>query len=122
MFIKQIKSFDKDSNEADIIVSDGTFDLTCYCHPSDLYKAGTEVKLITSLFTKNIMRAENEEFSIFKLKDFYAYHLQGKIMDLTKSNVCIGNLEITIDGSIPNDIKSGEFIEFDVLRLDCCID
>ncbi len=122
MFIKQVKNFDEISSEADIIVSDGIFDLTCYCYPSVLYQKGKEVKIVTSFMAKNIMRARCNEYLIFKLKDYYAYHLQGKIIDLIKRIVCIGNLEIIVDESIPNDIKLGEFVEFDVQRLNCYID
>lgn len=119
MFIKQVKSFDKFSDEADIVVTDGKFELMCYCHPSIQYPIGTEVKDITSFLAKNIMRAECNDCLILKLEDYYAYHLQGKIIDLINKVVLIGGIQIILDMSIPNDIKLGEYIEFDVLRLNC---
>lgn len=122
MIVKQIKSFDKYSSESDIIVSDGLFDLLCYCYPSISYPIGTVVSSITTFMAKKIMRADKKEYLILKLKDYYAYHLQGKVINLEKNIVCVGKLEIIVDGSIPKDIKLNEFIEFDVQRLDCCID
>lgn len=122
MIVKQIKSFDKNSNEADIIVSDGMFDLLCYCYPSMPYSKGTVIESITTFLAQNIIRAKQKECLVFKLMDYYAYHLQGKIIDLEKRIVCVGKLKVIIDGSIPDDIQQGEFVEFDVQRLDCSID
>ena len=69
MYLKKVQDYDKYSNEADIVVSDGKYDLLCYCYPAQCNK--------------------------------------------------IGSIELSLDTHLPGDIKEGEFIEFDVIRLDC---
>lgn len=119
MFVKSVKDFDEVSNEATIIVSDGEYDIMCYCHLAYHYPVGTEVNTIESLLVKNIMRVETNECLITKLDGSYAYHLQGKVTDFLNRIVCIGALKINLDDHFPCDIKAGEYVEFDVLRLDC---
>lgn len=119
MFVKAIKDYDKFSDEADIIVSDGKYDLLCYCHPTEKPIIGEPIKKITSFFAKSIMRATKPEFIIEKLKDCYSYYLQGKLIDIASSKICIGNLIMCLDSVVPKDVKCGEFVSFFVDRLDC---
>lgn len=122
MFIKRIDSFDEDSGEAYLIVSDGTYDVMCYC---SLFQNKSqiipEIKQIETFFCDGIMRAYDENFLIAKKKDYFSYHLQGKVLDVDKRIVSVGNIIINLDMPLPKDIKNNEFIEFDVLRLDCYI-
>ena len=68
-----------------------------------------------------IMRSDDENYLIDKKIDYYSYHLQGKVLDVDKRIVSVGNIILKLDKPIPKDIKNYEFIEFDVLRLDCSI-
>ncbi len=123
MHVQQIKDYDDFSNEADIIVTDGTFELLCYCYPAEIYKVGTQVQEISSLFAKDIMRVSNSDYLVIKLiNDHYAYHLQGEVVETTKPIIRIGGLKIILDTPFAKDIKSGEFVELDVYRLDCAIE
>ncbi len=119
MFAKLIEDFDKFSNEADIIVSDGQYDLRCYCSFLATNMVALPVVNITSFLARNIMRALDDKFQILKLKHYYSYHLQGKIIDTQMPIVCIGNIKIILDEPLPKDIECGEYISFDVERLDC---
>ena len=119
MFVKEIRDYDKFSNEADIIISDGRHNLLCYCFPTEMPKIGEKIKAVTSLFAKNIMRVKNNEFIIEKMTDYYAYHLHGEVIDCKTPKICIGDIIIYLDTSLPKDIKEGEYIELSVDRLDC---
>lgn len=123
MFIKRIDSFDNYSGEADLIVSDGTYELLCYC---GLFQNESEMmpnlKIIESFLCENIIRVENKEYLIIKQKEYYSYHLQGKVLDADNHIVCIRNIIIKLDAPIPRDIRNQEFIGFDVVRLDCYIE
>ena len=69
--------------------------------------------------SKNIMRALEPGSAVNKTDDgYYAYKLQGKIIDLENRIVTVGDIKIMLENSIPNDIKVNEYIEFDVLRID----
>lgn len=119
MFIKRVYSFDEDSGEAGLLVSDGSYDVICFC---SLFqnKLQTMPKIIEieTFMCDGIMRINNEDYIIDNRKD-YSYHLQGKVLDVDKNIVSVGNIVLKLDKSIPKDIKKYEFIEFDVLRLDC---
>ena len=120
MFVKEIKNYDDFSNEADIIVTDGTYEVLCYCHPAEFYEKGSTVQEILSLFAKDIMRISDKMYEVKKLEDdYYAYHLQGEVIKIDKPIIRIGGLEIVLDSPLAKDIKLGEFIEFDVYRLNC---
>lgn len=122
MFIKKIYSFDEDSGEANLIVSDGTYDVFCFCSlfQNELNRM-TEIKEVETFMCDDIMKVDIEEYMIFKKTDYYSYHLQGKVLDVDKHIVSVGNIIIKLDKPIPKDIRNYEFIEFDVLRLDCHI-
>lgn len=120
MFVKEIKDYDKFSNEADIIISDGQYNLLCYCYPTDIPQKGERVKAVTSFLATDMMRARDNAFSIKKIDDYYSYHLQGEVIDMTPK-IRIGNIIICLDNPLPKDIKEGEYIELLVGRLDCNI-
>lgn len=124
MFIKHIVQFDNFSKEADIITTDGKFELLCYCHPTDMPKLNQKVNNIRTFLAQNIMIALNREYAILKDNGYYGYHLQGELVYLNEHEIIvnIGELELFLDEYPPNDINVGEFIEFDVERLDCEID
>ena len=119
MYIKELLNYDEEAHEADIVISDGQFDLLCYAHPfiSGEYK---ELKAPLSAFmSENIMRTSENEYRIERLQDnYYAHRFHGKIIDLQKRLVTIGNIVIKLENTIPKDINEGEFIEFSAMRID----
>ena len=119
MFVKEIKDYDILSNEADIIISDGKYELLCYCFQTEMLKKGQAIKAVKSFFAKNIMRLEANEFLIKKLEGYYSYHLQGEVVDSKIPKIRIGNLIISLDAPLPKDIKEKEYVEFSVDRLEC---
>lgn len=122
MFIKSIYSFDEDSGEADLIVSDESYDVICFCSIfQNESQIMPKIKEIETFMCDGIMRSDDENYLIDKKIDYYSYHLQGKVLDVDKRIVSVGNIILKLDKPIPKDIKNYEFIEFDVLRLDCSI-
>lgn len=122
MFIKSIYSFDEDSGEADLIVSDGLYDVICFCSIfQNKLQIIPKIKEIETFMCDGIMRIDDENYLVEKKIDYYSYHLQGKVLDVDKRIVYVGNIILKLDKPIPKDIKNYEFIEFDVLRLDCSI-
>lgn len=119
MYIKQIVSIDKYIGEADVIVSDGLYDLLCYNYQSAKLALKMDVDELSILFAGNIMKSSNPNYFINKLSDYYAYHLQGKVADINIPTIIIGNLKIYLDNMLPNDIREGDFVEFDAQRIDC---
>ena len=121
MYIKEIKDIDKFSGEADVIVTDGTYELLCYYFLGGSVDIDMPVKSISALLTENIMRAEEERFSIKKMDHYYSYHLCGCVEDIKIPKISIGKMSIALDRPLPKDIEIGEYIGFDVQRLDVTI-
>ena len=48
---------------------------------------------------------------------YYAYKLQGKLVDIKKRLMIIGKIVIELEDNIPKDIKN-EFVELNVMRID----
>lgn len=122
MFIKSIYSFDEDSGEADLIVSDRSYDIICFCSIfQNELQIMPKIKEIETFMCDGIKRIDDENYLIDKKIDYYSYRLQGKVLDVDKRIVSVGNIILKLDKPIPKDIKNYEFIQFDVLRLDCSI-
>lgn len=117
MKVKNIIWISQEILEAEIIVSDLTFDLICFSHPCN-FKEGQEVQNIHVFDAENIMKSTQKEYIIKKLKAPLQYELTGKLIDRSKGIVQIGGLTLQLDNPVPKDIPSGEFISFRCARLD----
>lgn len=122
MFVKEIKDIDKNSGEADVLVSDGRYEVMCYCHPLENKKQGAKVSEISTLFAEDIMRIDDAEYSVRKEAGHYSYYLQGKVIGTQKPLISIGKIIIRLDKPMAKDIKQGEFVQFKVERLNCTIE
>ena len=120
MYIKEIIKYNEDepSAGAEVIVSDGKFDLLCYAYSSE-HNVGDTNFTLSTFCDNDIMTSDEREYKIQQLEDGY-YKLQGKLITIDKDNgtVQIGSIIIHDLRCIPKDIKVGEFIEFTVRRLD----
>lgn len=119
MYVKQIVSIDKHSGEADIIVSDGVFELICYNYQLTKIDINMEVEELSILSVEHIVKADSLDCLIEKLPSYYAYHLQGKVVDTNNSIINIGNLKVNLDKPLPGDIMEDDFVEFNTQRIDC---
>lgn len=122
MFVKQVKKFD--GYEADLIVSDGEYELLCYSYHYPPFKEipeGRAVKDIISLRVGNIKRVDGQDYIIRKESGDYPYFLQGKVLDADKRVIAIGKITIKLDKPLDKSIKQGDFLEFTVQRLDCTL-
>ena len=118
MFIKQIIDCDELSGEMDIIISDGEYDLLCYCTQSNSLTP-SKIKEIETFLSDKIMIAYSNDYFIKKTDSYYSYHLQGKVLENNPPMVEIGKLQIVLDTALPKDIKQNDYVEFHVERIDC---
>ncbi len=120
MFIKRIIDHDKLSGEMDLIVSDGKYELLCYCFQSNA-PTQWKIKELKTFLADKIMIAHNNNYLIDKTGGYYSYHLQGKVLEINPPKVEIGKMCIVIDTQFPKDINQNSFIEFFVERIDCML-
>ena len=119
MFIDRIIDYDEFSGEASLIVSDGTNELLCYCC---LFDKKNGIIEITTFLCDNIIRIDFPTCNYKKqTSSYYSYVLQGKVIDIEQRIVSVGNILIRLDSEIPKDIHAGEYVSFNVMRLDCSI-
>ena len=105
--------------EAIVTVSDGTHDCAAFCHPCSLTVGATlteplhaldvaEVRLSDGWSERIVNQAELGEFN---------HRVVARVLDFTRGVVSVGS--ISIDGvRLPGDVRDGEFVEFEVERLD----
>ena len=118
MFIKKIVNYDDFSEEASLIVSDGKNELLCYCSSFD--GNGRTIK-ITSFLCDSIIKNNSQICDYHKLLNYYSYSLQARVVDVERRMVSVGNILIELDCDLPGDIKNGEYVSFNVMRLDCSL-
>jgi len=118
MFIKSVEWIDKDSQEAEIIVSDGEFDILCFSHP---FTKNINDKLSEPIFcfdATDIMITDESQLLANRDGNSYRYFVRGKLFDKSKKIVKLGELTLCIEDSyVPTDILENSFIEFSVSRF-----
>ena len=114
---KVLKYLDPGETEAEILLCCGDLSLVVYSCPYTPCNNPQEITLSTFL-ADNIVRAEHFRAPVRWDENRYSYHLTAKLIDRTERLVQIGEIRISLDGYIPRDIANGEYIEFDVARLE----
>lgn len=119
MKIIKIEWLSRESLEAEVVVTDGTFEVTCFAQPLN-YQVGSElIEPIYCYNVTNIVKSDNNEYNIEKLAEYFAYNFTGKIVDKKNELVMVGELLLELDNNmLPGDIREGDFISFSCQRLD----
>lgn len=120
MYIKRIVDYDEFSDEADVVVTDGKYEIMCYCYTfSSEPKVGQTINELSVLSYDNVMAVKSKKNEIVKTSvGYYTYHLSGKVIRTAPLMVSIGDLILEVGNYIPKDIRPNQYIEFDVSRID----
>ena len=119
MKIEKIVDFNPVSEEADVIVTDGCFQVLCFCHPCTVQVGQILTKPLWPFDENDVMRSSNHEYKIQKTQhSYFSYDLIGKLINKEHGIVVIGELYFDLAGSVPKDIEENEYIEFSVSRID----
>lgn len=118
VIVDKINWINKEEREADVTISDGTYSVLCFSCPFNQKENDIFDNLIYCFEVKGIAKSFESNPSIIKKNGFYEYMLRGRLEKKEKI-VNIGELQIDIsEANIPNDIHDGDYIEFEVGRLD----
>ncbi len=116
MLIKKLIDYNKNTGEADIMITDGQYKILCYAYPFE--DEDKRFALVTHM-AKDVMRVETREYKLEKsISGYYSYNIQGEIIDIKKRIVKVGDILIALEDVIPKDINTHDFIEFSVARVD----
>ena len=118
MHIQTVLHFDKGDGETEVIVSDGEYELLCHAFPIAAVEIGMPVSGLSGFSCSDVVRAENPRCGATKLPPYFAYHMTGILFSKQKRIVRVGGLEIDLDAYMPNDLSDGEYVSFDVQRVD----
>jgi len=118
MFIKSVEWLDKEAQEAEIIVSDGEFEILCFSHP---FTKNINDKLSDPIFcidATDIMISDESRLLVNRDGNSYRYFVRGKLSDKNKKIVKLGGLILCIEDSyFPVDILENSIVEFSVSRF-----
>ena len=112
----RILDFDRLSCECDYLIKSTDIELICYGMHDDKYNSKSFI--INSFLASNIVKAKEDIYYANKKESYYAYEINAKIVDLDMKKVSLGEVYILLDEKLPGDLKSGDYVHFDVLRLD----
>ncbi|ECQ6352839.1 TPA: hypothetical protein ACSK5I_000155 [Listeria innocua] len=118
--VKSIYWLDEAAKEADVVLTDGEYNVVCFSHPCELALNGLYNELIYCFDPFDIFKLNQKEFSMEVPNDNPdLYILKGELIDATDSIIQIGEFKIDIsEGDIAQDIHKGDFVELKVHRID----
>ncbi|UWX59149.1 hypothetical protein N0B40_12025 [Chryseobacterium oranimense] len=118
IIIKKIEWLSKEAEEAEVYLSDGSYNIIAFSHPFN-QKVGEAISLpLYTLNVKDIYRSDKKESLIQKIGETFEYKLIGNVINKEKSHIKIGDFIIELDSILPNDISENEFVSFVCDRLD----
>ena len=120
MLVKKIIQFDKQDKEADLLISDGRYNVICYAYPITSVCLNQEITELYGFDCSNILKISRELYDIKKQTSYYAYTFNACVISVMEGIVQIGEIRIRLDAEIPKDIFNGDYISFSVTRLDVC--
>lgn len=117
--IKEIKWISKEALEAEVVITDGQFELLCFSHPFNK-KIGEQLsEPLYVLDPDEIVRLKSPSSRTEKLNNAFDYLIEGKLIDKKSGHVKLGNIVIEINSHfIPGDFKDNDNISFICNRLD----
>lgn len=117
-WLKEILWFDDFSLEAEVIITDGHYDLRCFTYPLELKKGDLLNFYIMIFNSKNVVRTYEKEYFVEKLHGPFDYNLTGELINRKEGIVKIGEIYLEGLDKIPGDIIEGDFVSFECWRLD----
>ncbi|HEL2041346.1 TPA: hypothetical protein U1B40_000878 [Streptococcus suis] len=117
LIIKDIIWISEEIGEADVVVTDGIYEIRCFSHPFHQRK-GEKVSGTLSVFEhSNLKRSKTTEYISEHLGNG-KYFLVARLLDAEEGIVQIGEMQIHDIEGIPEEIEKGEYIQFVAPRVD----
>ena len=119
MFVKSINWLDQQAEEAEVSVSDGSWECKAYSMPCSCSVGDYLKDPLFCLGATSVVKAVPSEPKLSKLQDKSRYEIVGQIVDHSNSVVCVGTLRFNVDQPFPGDLKLGDWVQFTVDRISC---
>ncbi|MBY0185056.1 hypothetical protein ACIGEH_02720 [Bacillus altitudinis] len=119
MKVKRVNWISQEALEAEVVVTDGEFDISCFAQPFKQLGEDEFIETIFCLNVQNIVKVDQRDYHIEKSVGHFSYCLVGECIDKHDGKVQLGNLLFELDNRlIAGDIIDGDFISFCCERLD----
>ena len=118
MIVKDIKYLDESRNECFLTLTSQDAELICFSDMKEFF-CGEEINTtLEANFVNNIRICKDEEELIFKIGD-HNYQIIGRLFNKNEGLIAVKSFLIHVAPYIiPNDLKDGDFIYFEVERFD----
>lgn len=115
--IKDIIWISEEIGEADVIVTDGKYEIICFSYPFSP-KIGEDIDGTISIFENyDIMKSSRKGYTVNHLGNG-KYFFVAKLVNRSKGIIKIGEIYINDIQGVPEKIQNGEFIQFFTPRVD----
>ncbi|MDD7886036.1 hypothetical protein [Flavivirga sp. 57AJ16] len=117
--IKKINWISESAKEAEVLLTDGTFDILCYSQPFEYDIENHDFETIYLFSVSNILIIDNERKSLVKkLNNSYDYEFSGEVIERNNNRIRVGEFVLELDFPLPKDIKEGEYVSLYCERVD----
>jgi len=118
--IEKVIWLSKESKEAEVYLSDGDFNITCFSHPFKYEQGNCIEDTLHTLNAKGFLREVGKEvFSVEKRTTSFGYCLTGKIISYgNELCVKVGAFVLELDNSLPSDMLINDYVSFECDRID----
>ncbi len=101
-----------------MLFNEGNYTFQCYSFSFEGLNYLESKILLFAFGSKNVFLSHTNSYSINKTSESaFSYHICGKKID--DCLVSTNNFIFELDEPIPKDIKTGQMVEFECLRIDC---
>jgi len=121
MKITKVTWISKSAQEAELIVSDGTYECLAFSQPFNMQLNENLMEPLHAMDVDNLMKVINqgERESIERVSEsYFSHHCVAKILSREQSLVSVGEIIIQLENLIPGWAKEGDLVEFNCSRLD----
>ncbi|MEI6090340.1 MAG: hypothetical protein WCR42_07815 [bacterium] len=118
MIIESFEWLSLEAEEAEVIVSDGTYKIVCFSQPFR-YEVGEMLEEpLEVLDIENLHLSSNVFVGAERINESFEYHISAKVIDKAEGIVQIGKIFISIDNFLLKYIDNNEIVDFSTSRID----
>lgn len=119
VYISKIIWISKDALEAEVIITDGVYELKCFSQPMNYDINHIIEEPLYCYNVRNVVKAWETEFSAVKLTEYFAYNITAQVVDKEIGLIKLGDMKLQVEKNIlPGDIKNNDYISFYCQRID----
>ena len=119
MKIKKIEWISKEAKEAEVAISDGSYECVCFYHPCTISLGEIILDPIIAFDIENIIKVNNgTEVAIKKIIGSMGYKVIARLENINPNIVALGKIMIDIGNNVPKDLYVGDLLSFKCSRLD----